>query len=540
MKKYILSALFLFSLSSIGYAQNVGVNTATPDASSLLDLTSTNRGLLVPRISIGNVTLPAPVAAPATSLLVYNTNAATTGGSGAGFYYWDGTKWASLGKASVDNGLYYNGTSGTIRLGGPLVEATTVTQGVHQMNFNLNSTGDFNVQDAGVTHFQVRDDGRTFFGDDTYWKEGSVTGTTIAQLYNLGDDGIFQVWRNGAIQHNIHSIGTTVFNEQGGSYDFRIESNTNTNMVFVDASADCIGFQNTPNTTTIGGSMVNEMYHPFEVGNDGGGGLQATISWFNGSDVMILPETDWYGYVGRSINAWWRMYSYGFVVASSKHKKRNIIPINSNKAIEDYVMAEIDKFEPHFYKYQHELDEASTDADWTKYRQTMHIGALVEESPDFLQDEAFSGIEVYGMASLSLAGVKANRAAIKELKTRNVSDFGSTTLSSTELFIPYSSEFVAQTEGNLPVVTVTTNDLNVSVSITEKTAEGFKVSVSSLSPGLTIDWIAMAKVQIKDEGNPSDKLDPELLQQLEVSEEFKAERRKLYGRTPTISPQGLK
>ena len=113
------------------------------------------------------------------------------------------------------------------------------------MNYNLNGSGDFNIQDAGITHFQVKDNGYTYFGDDTYWGDGSVSGTVLARLYDSGDDGVFQLYRNGAIQHTISSIGTTVFNEQSGPYDFRIESDNNVSMFFMDASTNRIGIGTT-------------------------------------------------------------------------------------------------------------------------------------------------------------------------------------------------------------------------------------------------------------------------------------------------------
>ena len=80
-------------------AQNVGIGTASPDASAKLHIEDSNRGILIPQVSLINVTNgTSPVNTPATSLLVFNTNAAVTGGSGAGFYYWDGTQWLALQK----------------------------------------------------------------------------------------------------------------------------------------------------------------------------------------------------------------------------------------------------------------------------------------------------------------------------------------------------------------------------------------------------------------------------------------------------------
>lgn len=48
--KYPLIILFVFFIH-LSYAQSVGIGTATPDPSAILDLTSTNKGLLVPRLT---------------------------------------------------------------------------------------------------------------------------------------------------------------------------------------------------------------------------------------------------------------------------------------------------------------------------------------------------------------------------------------------------------------------------------------------------------------------------------------------------------
>ena len=96
MKTHILTIVLLMCTAGL-YAQNVGIGTDTPDASAKLDVTSTNSGVLVPRIVLTDVTVAAPVTAPATGLLVWNTNAAITGGNGSGFYYWNGTQWQQIG-----------------------------------------------------------------------------------------------------------------------------------------------------------------------------------------------------------------------------------------------------------------------------------------------------------------------------------------------------------------------------------------------------------------------------------------------------------
>ena len=77
-----------------GYAQNVGINTtgALPDNSAGLDIDFTNKGLLVPRVSLTSTIDVTTIPTPATSLLVYNTNVAMTGGT-VGYWYYDGSQW---------------------------------------------------------------------------------------------------------------------------------------------------------------------------------------------------------------------------------------------------------------------------------------------------------------------------------------------------------------------------------------------------------------------------------------------------------------
>ena len=94
----LLSVGFSFTLLS----QNVGINTTgTPaHASAGLDVDFTDKGVLIPRVALTSNVDVATIPAPATSLLVYNTNAAMVNGDGLGFYYWNGTEWYSLGGAT--------------------------------------------------------------------------------------------------------------------------------------------------------------------------------------------------------------------------------------------------------------------------------------------------------------------------------------------------------------------------------------------------------------------------------------------------------
>ena len=94
----ILVFLVLYScFSNILFAQNVGISNfgATPHASALLDIESSTKGLLIPRLALTSVNSAAPVISPAISLLIFNTATAGVFPNDVkpGYYYWNGTKW---------------------------------------------------------------------------------------------------------------------------------------------------------------------------------------------------------------------------------------------------------------------------------------------------------------------------------------------------------------------------------------------------------------------------------------------------------------
>ena len=96
MNNFFYQTALLLLLGSNAIAQNVGIGTATPAAK--LDVTATDEGLLIPRISLSATTVAAPLTTPTTSEIVYNTATAGTSPTNVipGYYYWNGTQWVRL------------------------------------------------------------------------------------------------------------------------------------------------------------------------------------------------------------------------------------------------------------------------------------------------------------------------------------------------------------------------------------------------------------------------------------------------------------
>ena len=90
--------LFIFFFYTFLYTNaQTGIGTSTPDASAKLDVSSTNKGFLPPRVTLTSSTDNITIQSPATGLLVYNTG--TNVGLAAGYYYWNGNAWATIATA---------------------------------------------------------------------------------------------------------------------------------------------------------------------------------------------------------------------------------------------------------------------------------------------------------------------------------------------------------------------------------------------------------------------------------------------------------
>lgn len=147
--------LFVVLLTSYSYAQ-VGIGTTTPDTSAELEILSTDKGILVPRMTEAQRTA---IGTPAEGLLVYQTN------NTVGFWYYNGTIWTTFGGATP--GWSTLGDAGT----------TPVT----------NFIGTTDTQD-----FAVRSNNTERFRFDTSQNMGVGTTTPTARVELVGSSPVFR------------------------------------------------------------------------------------------------------------------------------------------------------------------------------------------------------------------------------------------------------------------------------------------------------------------------------------------------------------
>lgn len=161
----VLAAAALATVSLSAYAQtgSVGIGTATPNASAALDVSSTAKGMLVPRMTSAQRTA---ISSPAQGLLVFQTD-----GTQPGFYYNASTtttaSWLWLpDKAGAGDNLG-NGTATTaVKLAGNTL--------------SNNGTGGISITDAGqvtVTGNSVVTGNSTVSGNSSTGGTSTVTGS---------------------------------------------------------------------------------------------------------------------------------------------------------------------------------------------------------------------------------------------------------------------------------------------------------------------------------------------------------------------------
>lgn len=101
-KNSTLLIILMLLVYTTAFAQ-VGVGTINPHASAQLDVSASDKGVLVPRLS---TTQRDAITNPATGLLIYNTDNHV-------FYYYNGSRWLSLLNSSdvADSAFYIAGTN---------------------------------------------------------------------------------------------------------------------------------------------------------------------------------------------------------------------------------------------------------------------------------------------------------------------------------------------------------------------------------------------------------------------------------------------
>ena len=298
----IAIALVLVLLSSgAAFAQHVGINNPTPHTKALLDVTSTEKGVLITRMSAAQRIAMFPVADPtAKGMLVYQTDAQE------GFHYYDGAQWIFLDPAGATApapaGWALEGNAGTDPANdfvGTTDARPVVLRTANTERMRVGETGNVGIgTNAPASRLQVRrgDPGYAPNNNSALTVEG--TGATYASiLSNTGETGLLfgvnnDAQHGGLIYNPAFQAGSLMFRTGGNNTRMTVAGNgsvtVGNNMAWPDyrfsvvspnANSAAMAIRNMDNTGISGAHYFGS-----------GGTLAGLTGWMNGG-VPLAPGT---------------------------------------------------------------------------------------------------------------------------------------------------------------------------------------------------------------------------------------------------------
>jgi trimeric autotransporter adhesin len=297
MKKLLLlSLLFVFTNNII--AQNVGIGTVTPNASAMLDVSSNNKGILIPQISLTGINDITTIPGAINSLLIFNRATAGAGITAVtpGYYYWDlvAATWIRFTAAnSIPTGWLLNGNSGTV-LATDFI-GTTDNQSLQFKIFNtpagyLGTRGNTywglnsgNVNSTGVSNVAI---GSAALSQTTNRSNLVAVGDSALMNNGTGATQIFEAVGNTAIgSKTLYANTKGFFNTAVGLKSLYSNTNGNYNTangvqaLFADTSGSSntgMGYQALTNNTN--GS------------NNTAAGFQSLLSNNTGAIILLMVQ----------------------------------------------------------------------------------------------------------------------------------------------------------------------------------------------------------------------------------------------------------
>ena len=313
MKQIYFIALIAFVFSSNIHAQ-VGVNTTTPDVSAALDITSTSSGLLIPKMTQAQKNA---IASPATGLLIYQTNATS------GFYYYDGSVWATFGGGSGWDLTGDTGTTVGTEMVGTLDAQDLVIIANNSESMRIDANGLVGIGTASPTQLlhivgtapvlRVEDGNEGVNKVLTSDANGNVSWGASSILTSGDDDWVFV--SGSTITDQVYHNGPVVIGRTG----------TTTHEVDIDNGA--------ATGTTFGVGDV-------EVITDGNNETQFSH--------RIVPDDDGFTDLGSSSYRWKDVWAVNTTIQTSDaREKKNIEGL-------EYGLKEVMKLRPVTYKWKQE------------------------------------------------------------------------------------------------------------------------------------------------------------------------------------------
>jgi hypothetical protein len=413
---------FAFIFATINCISQVGIGTVTPEAS--LDISSTNSGVLIPRIALVSSNLATPLVAPTHSELIYNT--AATSDVVPGYYYWNyqpspGTSsWVKLGTSTDGWGLFGNSnTSSSSNFIG--------TTDSHSLRFKTNNVDRFTINTISqlLAH---------------------ASNNATAPIYSFFSDydtGMFRIsgmnntlgFSAGGVERIRIGDNETVVNNSNLNYSFRIKGEHSDYIMFSEPTNDVMIFGNDhsfliDNGTNFNTESIAPTYNTTAtyVASFYNGDSRGTTTGLGSIEHIIDGEGEFFFshslspkgkliHLGREI-PWQSVNAYNYITISDINAKTNVTKMS-------YGLKELLKLNTISYtlkddlsqktqlgviaqEIKKEIPEAAFDSS-SKFNEQ---GKIVNESSKYI------GVSYDSLIPVLIKSIQEQQQQIEELKKR--------------------------------------------------------------------------------------------------------------------------
>jgi len=167
MKHNLLKFLFLaicLGCSTVYGQVKIGDSPSQLTPGALLELESSNKGFILPRLPLTSTTNPAPLQSHVKGMSVYNT--VTINDVVSGIYYNDGSKWIRMLDSTDIKPSVYRYTLGSTSGAGAIVKAsgTGVTMFVNETTQTVTFSVPKGVEILSIRLWETKTDGTSSYG----------------------------------------------------------------------------------------------------------------------------------------------------------------------------------------------------------------------------------------------------------------------------------------------------------------------------------------------------------------------------------------
>lgn len=359
MKRILCSIAVSAALVISTYGQNtfpsigkVGIGTTSPNASSLLEIKSTTKGLLIPRMTKAQRDA---IGSPAVGLLIYQTD------NTPGFYYYYGSGWKQITPSSANTAL--SNLSSTTAINHSLLPGTSASK------------------DLGSSSKQ--------------WKNGYFSGSVTSGSLSVGSGGAY-IADNGLYSYNY--AGSTGVYGSGTSYGIYGYGGNNYGVYGSGGVAGLYGYSSGygvwGSSTYLGVYGSGDSYGLYGYSSSGygtysysntGSGVYGNSS--SGKGIRGYSSSGYggsfesygsYGLVSKTTNGYYagvfygNVYASGSYITSDKNLKTNIQEFGNAMSI-------IKKLKPKNYEFKSDAKYASLNLP-----KGNHYGLLAQELEEVL------------------------------------------------------------------------------------------------------------------------------------------------------------